>query len=58
MTAYTIPHAQTISSDVAARKAARRKIIERAQQLERESYKAMMRKRRMLQGATTLDTIA
>jgi hypothetical protein len=34
------------------------KVIEQAQRLERESYKAMMRKRRVLQGATTLDTIA
>jgi len=58
MTAYTIPRAQTLSSDVAARRAARRKVIENARKLERDSYKAMMRKRRMLQGATTLDTIA
>ncbi|HYB01768.1 MAG TPA: hypothetical protein VED37_16230 [Ktedonobacteraceae bacterium] len=36
MTAYTIPRAQTLSSDVAARKAARRKIIEKAQKLERD----------------------
>ena len=58
MTAYAIPRPQTISHDVAARKAARRKVIERAHRVERESYKALMRKRRMLQGATTLDTIA
>ena len=58
MTAYTIPRVQTISSDVAARKAARRKIVEHARKLERDSYKAMMQKRRQLQGATTLDTIA
>lgn len=41
MTAYTIPHIQTISQEVAARK----KIIERAHNFERESYKAMMQKR-------------
>ena len=58
MTAYTFPRRHTLSPDVAERRAARRKVIERAHRIERESYKAMMRKRRMLQGATTLDTIA
>ena len=58
MTAYAIPGAQTISSEVAARKAARRKVIEQARKLERDSYKAMMQKRRQLQGTTTLATIA
>jgi hypothetical protein len=58
MTAYTIPRPQTLSSDVAARKAARRKVIEQARKLEADSYKALMQKRRQLQGATTLDTIA
>ncbi len=57
MTAYTIPQPQTISQDVAARKAARRKVIERAHKLERDSYKAMMQKRRQLQRAYPLDTI-
>ena len=58
MTSYTFPRAQTLSPDVAARRAARKKVIERAQRIERESYNALMRKKRMLQGATTLDTIA
>jgi hypothetical protein len=58
MTAYNFTHTQTISPDVAARKAARKKVIERAQQLERESYKAFMRKKHQLQGTTALDTIA
>ncbi len=58
MTAYSFPHTHTLSPDVAERRAARKKVIERAWELERESYKALMRKRRMLQGATTLDTIA
>ncbi len=58
MTAYAIPRAHTLSLDVAERRAARKKVIERAHRIERESYKAMMRKRRMLQGAATLDTIA
>jgi hypothetical protein len=48
MTAYTIPRAHTLSLDVAERRAARRKVIERAQQLERESYKALMKKKRQL----------
>ncbi len=54
MTAYNFPHAITISQDVAAKKAARRKIIERARQLERESYKAFMRKKRLLQAASEM----
>ncbi len=58
MTASSFPHTHTLFPEVAARRAARRKVIARAQRLERESYKALMRKRRMLQGATTLDTIA
>lgn len=58
MTAYNFTPIHTLSPDVAARKAARKKVIERAQQLERESYKAFMRKKRQLQGATALDTIA
>ncbi len=58
MTAYTFPRTHAISPDVAARKAARRKVIEQARKLERDSYKAMMQKRHQLQGATTLDTIA
>jgi hypothetical protein len=57
MTAYTIPRPQTISQDVAARKAARRKIIEKAHKLERDSYKAMMQKRRQLQASSRLATI-
>jgi hypothetical protein len=57
MTAYTIPHPQTLCSDVAARKAARRKVIERAQRLERDSYKAMMQRRRQLQASSRLATM-
>jgi len=58
MTAYTVPRTHTLSPDVAARRAARRKVIERAHQLERESYKAMMQRRRALQASSALDTIA
>ncbi len=57
MTAYTLPKPQTISSDVAARKAARRKVIEQARKLERDSYKAMMQKRHQLQAESNLATI-
>ncbi len=57
MTVYAVPHAQTISPDVAARRAARRKVIERAHRIEHDSYKAMMHRKRILQGATSLDTI-
>ena len=57
MTAYNFTRTLTISPDVAAKKAARRKVIERAQRLERESYKAMMQRKR-LQLRNQLDTIA
>ena len=58
MTAYTVPHAHTLSPDVAAKKAARRKIIEQAHKLERDSYKAMMQRKRQLQAGNRLATIA
>ncbi len=54
MTAYNFPHSTTISQDVAERRAARRKVIERAHQLERESYKAFMRKKRLLQASSEM----
>ena len=58
MIAYTIPRAHTLSPDVAARRAARKKVIEKARQLERESYKALMRRKHQLQASTDLATIA
>lgn len=58
MTAYTVPHAHTLSPDVAAKKAARRKVIEQARKLEHDSYKAMMQRKRRLQARTDLATIA
>jgi hypothetical protein len=57
MTAYTFPRTHTLSPDVAARKAARKKVIEQAQQLERESYKAFMRRKRQLQARNDLVTM-
>ena len=58
MTEYNFTPIHTLSPDVAARKAARKKVIERAQQLERESYKAFMRRKRALQAGSDLATIA
>jgi len=58
MTAYTFLRTQTLSPDVAERRAARKKVIEKARQLERESYKALMRKKRQLQASDDLATIA
>ena len=54
---HTFPRTQTISPDVAARKVARKKVIEKAQQLERESYKAYMRRKRMLHTSSDLAII-
>ncbi len=58
MTAYTFPRTHTFSLDVAERRAARKKVIERAHRIERESYKALMRRKRQLQRTYALDTIA
>ena len=57
MTAYNFTPIHTISPDVAERKAARRKVIEKARQLERESYKAMMRRKRQLHASTPTDIV-
>ena len=57
MTAYSFPRTQTLYPDVSERRAARKKVIERAQRLERESYKALMRKRRQLQARNDLVTM-
>jgi hypothetical protein len=52
MTAYNFT--RSIPQEVAAKKAARRKVIERARQLERESYKALMQKKRRLHAASEM----
>jgi hypothetical protein len=56
MTNYHIsPPTNTLPSlAVQERKAARRKVIEAARKLERESYIAMMRRKRLLQEDTDL----
>jgi len=58
MTAYSFPHPHTLSPDVAARRAARRKVIEKAHRIERESYKALMQRKRQLLATSDLATIA
>ena len=57
MTAYNFTRTITRSPDVAARKAARRTVIEKARKLERDSYKAMMQRKRQLQARSNLATI-
>ena len=57
MTQYTLSHTQLLSPDVAARKTARKKVIEQAHKLERDSFKAMMQRRRQLQARNELATI-
>ena len=54
MTAYNFTRLHTLSPEIAAKKAARRKVIERAHRLERDSHKAMMQKRRQLQANSRL----
>jgi hypothetical protein len=49
MTAYNFTHTHTLSPDIAAKKAARKKEIERAHKLERNCYKAMMQRKCHLQ---------
>src|SRR5690242_19647453 len=55
MTADAFPFRQTISQGVAARKAARRKVIERPHKLERESYKALMKRTHGVENTNKLD---
>lgn len=57
MSEYLYLRTTSLSFDVQQRKAARRKVIERAQQIELESYKAHMRKKRQLHAAAALDTM-
>ena len=54
MTAYNLTPSTTFSSftlspDIAERKAARKQVIERARELERKSYMALMQRKRQLQ---------
>lgn len=52
MSDYLYLRTSSLSSDVQERKAARKKIIEQARKLERDSYKAMMDRRRRLQASS------
>ncbi len=54
MTAYHIPRTPFLAAEVAERRAARRKVIEKAQKLERDSYKALMQKKRRLQASSDM----
>lgn len=47
----------SLSQDVQERKAARKKIIALARQLERDSYKAMMQRKRRLHARSDLATL-
>jgi hypothetical protein len=58
MSDYMYHLTSSLSYDVQQRKAARRKVIENAHKLERDSYKAMMQKRRPLQVSNGLGIIA
>jgi hypothetical protein len=59
MTNYHLTPPTTFPSlTVQEKKAARRKVIEAARKLERDSYKAMMQRKRQLQRTYALDTIA
>ena len=54
MTAYHVTRTPSLSAEVAERRAARKKVIEKARKLERDSYKAMMQKKRRLQASTVM----
>ena len=54
MTAYHVPRTPSLAAEVAERRAARRKVIETARRLERDNYKAMMRRKRRLQASSIL----
>jgi hypothetical protein len=58
MIAYTFPRTHILSLGVAKRRAARKKVIEKARQLELKSFIALMRRKLQLQGTTSLDTMA
>lgn len=48
----------SLSDDVQQRKAARKKVIDAARKLERDSFKAMMQRKRRLQASSDFDMIA
>ena len=51
MTAYHVTRTPSLAAEVAERRAARKKVIEKARKLERDSYKAWMQKKRRLQAS-------
>ncbi len=54
MSDYMYRSTPSLSHDVQHRKEARKKVIEAARKLERDSYKAMMDRRRRLQATSNL----
>ena len=54
MSDYMYRSTPSLSYNVQQRKAARKKVIEAARKLERDSYKAMMDRRRRLQARSGL----
>lgn len=57
MTAYQCTRTSSLGAEVAERRAARRKVIEKARRLERDSYFAMMRRKCRLHARDDLATI-
>jgi hypothetical protein len=54
MSEYLDQHTPSLSSAVQERKAARKKVIEKARKLDRDSFIAMMRRKRRLQTSRDL----
>ena len=54
MSDYMYRYTSSLSQDVQQRKAARKQVIEKARRLERDSYKAMMDRRRRLQARSSM----
>ena len=54
MTTYNLTPTIVLSPAIAERRAARKKVIERARQIERKSYLAFMQKKRRLQVSSDL----
>ena len=57
MSDYMYRQTTSLSNDVQQRKEARKKVIEAARKLERDSYKAMMQRKHRLHAASKLATI-
>jgi len=58
MSDYMYIRITSLSDDVQQRKAARKKVIDAARKLERDSFKAMMQRKRRLQASSDFAMIA